>query len=68
MGELNCPMIILLRPFAMAYNLFVTSKNETTISPIHQFTNLKCFKMSYPSGIVQKKFVRTNFLTEFNIF
>ena len=23
-------------------NLFVTSKNETTNSPIHQFTNLKC--------------------------
>ena len=27
-------------------NLFVTSKNETTNSPIHQFTNLKCCKMS----------------------
>ena len=23
-------------------NLFVTSKDETTNSPIHQFTNLKC--------------------------
>ena len=23
-------------------NLFVTSKNENTNSPIHQFTNLKC--------------------------
>ena len=23
------------------YNLFMTSKNETTNSPIHQFTNLK---------------------------
>ena len=23
-------------------NLFVTSKNETTNSPIHQFMNLKC--------------------------
>ena len=27
-------------------NLFVTSKNETTNSPIHQFRNLKCCKMS----------------------
>ena len=23
-------------------DLFVTSKNETTNSPVHQFTNLKC--------------------------
>ena len=28
-------------------NLFVTSKNETTNSPIHQFTNFKCCKMSF---------------------
>ena len=28
------------------YNLFVTSKNETTNSPIHQFSNLMCCKMS----------------------
>ena len=26
----------------MTFNLFVTSKNETTNSSIHQFTNLKC--------------------------
>ena len=28
------------------YYLFVTSKNETTNFPIHQLTNLKCYKMS----------------------
>jgi hypothetical protein len=28
------------------YNLFVTSKKETTNSPIHEFINLKCCKMS----------------------
>ena len=27
-------------------NLFMTSKNETTNSPIYQFLNLKCCKMS----------------------
>ena len=27
--------------------LFMTSKNETKNSPIHQFTNLKCCKMSF---------------------
>ena len=27
-------------------NLFMTSKNETTNSPIYQFRNLKCCKMS----------------------
>ena len=30
----------------ISINLFVTSKNETTNSPINQFTNLKCCKMS----------------------
>ena len=28
-------------------NLFVTSKNETTNSPIDQFMNLKCWKMPF---------------------
>ena len=31
---------------AVLCNLFVTSKNETTNSPIHQLTNLKCCNMS----------------------
>ena len=29
------------------YNLYLTSKNETKNSRIHNFTNLKCCKMSF---------------------
>ena len=44
-GSLSLTMI-LTDYWIKSYNLFVTSKNETTNSPIHQFTNLKCCKMS----------------------
>ena len=39
----------------LASNLFVTSKNETTNSPIHQFTNLKCCKISFKAFKMKKK-------------
>ena len=38
------------------YNLFVTSKNETTNSPIHQFTNLKCCKNFWPESLLKPPF------------
>ena len=37
------------------YNLFVTSKIETTNSSILQFTNLKCCKMSFKAFEMKKQ-------------
>ena len=39
-------------------NLFMTSKNETTNSTIHQFTNLKCCKMSFKAFKMKKQGLR----------
>ena len=42
-------------------NLFVTSKNQTTNSPIQQFTSLKCCKLSFEAFKIKKMWLKILF-------